>query len=440
MVKTTPYEGISFNSAEKEANDSIFKDGLPSLNDIHYIKDDMDFKYPGYRMDVFSTIGDGYFIKYNNNLISPIREKRSLRREVEDKKEKMHLDGIFIVERFSLVPLNNTSCLDEVVRYLLNTSTVINNKDFSEYLKNKFIIGKRNKVKVKNNEEVVMRTVTYIPKDKIINNSLYIDKQNIIISDGIPDKGFHPKTLENHNIDGLNAVIIDLIDNEGRKEPYFIKVGEDVLPILPRESNTEVSGARLTTRVNGKEFKSKVSWLDNLEDIGIYDTKDKAVYNGNLDLKLNDEKMKSDLKKLELELEKKELDLKHQQDKINKEKEEFERKVIEEERKRKHEIDKILEEERINREKAFDEKLYQEEKRTRERRESEFKEKVERERLDREREEFKEKIRLEAEAEEDKRRKSRRKEFIENGLKITVGILGVAKIVATIVADSNKRR
>lgn len=281
--------------------------------------DDSDFHTPCRQTYIFNSMQDHIpYVLYPDNTPSTVQNKDfSGMSDVNKKylcemfstetKKITNLDGVFIIEYKEII----------VPRY---NGIKYSTKHIMEYYKNsidiypgcKFLTSKPNEpnqtagkalydrmqVHQHYNNELnghsIYRVVTFIPKKDLEDNiEVYVQHLGLVIGIGeIQSRTVHPTYqpyIEYHRNIGLNCkngMHIEINDPNNINKEYYYKVGKEIIKIKSSNDPNSSSGATIKQYVNGAMIKHICCELDDMEEkLGIYDTYDAALNDGDFKFK-----------------------------------------------------------------------------------------------------------------------------------------------------------
>ena len=351
-------DNITVYDKSTDRNDSVFntKDPRHRFMDDPLNVNDKDYKKPDREQYIFSTMGIGLNTMYSNNMITPIRTKSTLNgykmyNIIGKYINKKHIDnGVYIVDYYNIYN-NGSTEIDNVIRYYLNTCNIPYDQDTVTNIVDT-VMHKDGRVIP---TEIQIRLITYVPESTINDfNYVYIPTSDVVICKGVIDnRVVHPNSKNyRSNVNHIksyntNSVIIEIVDNDSGN-PYFIKIGNDVVRLYPTRDLTQSNSCKSTLYKNGAKIVTTECKLHEMASmLGIHKSKEGAISDGNIDKIAENNKLKLESSKLQLEYTK----ILHDKEKMEHDRE-----------KMKHEKEKLLIERELLIEKLSHERIINEQK------------------------------------------------------------------------------
>lgn len=332
MVKdTTPIESETIYCDEQVTNDPLFSNNVNHITANH-----PDYGKNDYSMQLFSSRDEDLYCIHQNNMISGIRTRSmidgfGISNNIGNNDDgTINHHGVYVVEVFTIQKEYNANA-DKVIEYILSSTNIDIPKDSLNSIRDKL------RIKDSSANGIRIRLVSVVPMN-IINKYLYvyIKNLNVVISKINPlDKNnniMHPlsySTMEYESSERIrrynepNIISIDITNRDNDGKPYYIKIGETVQRLKSSNNNTTPDGYTYIVKNMGAITESVSGELEDIKSMGIYDTYDDAMYNGNPKLRLDNDRLKYEINKQKMDADKSkkvlELDLlriKHEKEKM----------------------------------------------------------------------------------------------------------------------------
>jgi len=274
--------------------------------------DDFEYQHHDTKRSIFTNISKHISVICNNNMVLPVRYKRSLdgimtKSQLEQAfKVKNIGKGVFIVDYYYIYN-NSTTDIKSILEHYANSNTL----EFASAI-NQEVVNKLIQKKSKNRPPIIeLRLITYIPEASLLEHGyVYSNSTNLLIVNGeLRDSLYHPSSLKykedvkDITDDFKNVIVLDIIDNDSDKQ-YFLKVGNSVYQMYSSKDNSRKNGAVLTVKKNGgkENIVTNCSLEQVGEIIGAFTTREKADTLGNMSLVLEERKLTIEKEKFNLEL------------------------------------------------------------------------------------------------------------------------------------------
>ena len=285
---------------ETKTHDIVFSDRTAPSVVEHSIEADKDYAAPDRAQYVFSTIESPLYVMYPNGYTSEVRQKMSLTRDRNlirflDNRHDATGRGIFIVERF------------------LFTRKQIQHKDFCRGIVERFnslslsaiqtsaqdiasMLYRIPSLKLNGEYEplsTTFRVVTFIPERAIFEHRrIYHPDSGLLVGFGtISEKTQHPcnnrfvEDFKKLTCDTQNFIEVEIVDNHSNQE-YWIKVGNKIFKLDPTRDRNRAEACHIDLHVNDTRIAKFEDTLDNINDHGIFHSRQEAETEGNLDAKI----------------------------------------------------------------------------------------------------------------------------------------------------------
>jgi len=279
------------------------------------ISDDSDYRDVDYKMNIFSSMGHGMKTIYQNNISTPIRSKHTLT-ALGSGFNLSDGVGAYIVETYTLstkVGIDVNGMLDHYLNDDALTVSASVKAQVAELIK---VEAKRTRSAI----PLTIRLFTFIPKQIIDHHtSVYIPSHNIVITkcdyNNMPQHPWSTSRLDHDSKLRLtnqpaNVISIDITDhgnndtgvvNDNVKigRSFYMSIGDKVHKLSSSTDNITPSGATIVLKKQGTvtDVISNIK-LEDLEEHGIFTNEADAIYHGDNKLRIEDTRLKHDLKKL----------------------------------------------------------------------------------------------------------------------------------------------
>ena len=272
---------------------------------------------PDYKQYIFNTIPNkDMYVMYPNNMVLPIMrhpemQSRCANYIIQNKVVKQpdwHVlsSGVYIIDYYSLKMMSrNGNYQKEILKYLDYASQhgVV---DFDTVTKLKEILSTENTYNPLPGK--YLRIITLISGEDICRyNTLFVPHAGVCIgSQDLMDNYIHPSSCQyQHNIKKnistvKNYIEIDIVDNT-TKNDYFIKIGNKVMKLEQERDESKPEKVGISLWKNDKLSQEVYTTLDNINELGIFNSRIQAERDGNAGLEIEN-------KAKELEIEKTKLD------------------------------------------------------------------------------------------------------------------------------------
>lgn len=273
---------LVFESDETTFNDEIFVERFKDINQNKI------YKKPDYTRHYVKNVDRPLFLLDKRNVLMPIRHDNNMfmvGRTIlsDDDIKKTNGCGVYIIERY-IINDKSTVSVNALVDYYNHLSTI------TEITK-----GLVTKTIVENRTNLVIRIVTFIPeKDINFFNNVFIPNTELCITTELPKhdnlpKLVNPKSMEyirskeENNEDNVNAIEIDIVDNNLYSTSYFINVGGSVERFITHRDVNKQDSATITISKRGVAKKEiRVINPDDYVDHGIFKTYHEAEASGDV--------------------------------------------------------------------------------------------------------------------------------------------------------------
>jgi len=240
-------------------------------------------------------------VKYVNNVTS-----LGYATDLVQPNDRENRTGVYLRETF-IVHRGHNDRYNNILDYILRTTTL----DLDDDVVNKMrdYINRQNMNTAANIE---LNLLSHIPSALIKNHGLVYSKQHNIVFTSIDlnktkKDVVHPFSRVNKNSESAarilnqiepNVITLDITNNDNPNKSYFMKVGENNYKVLSSVDGVEPDGYKCNIKHNGVIVDSYEGDLDTLNELGIYDTLDACIYNGNPEMKHKFGKLEYDLEAL----------------------------------------------------------------------------------------------------------------------------------------------
>jgi len=158
-------------------------------------------------------------------------------------------------------------------------------------------------------KDINIDIIHFIPKSIIVRNvSVYSKALDVVftlkdVSNSI-DPVRHPWSDKQINVDTFTklksirepfAFTLNITNNENLNKDYYYKAGNQIVTVKSTTNELTPNGFHYRVISNDQIIYEQEGSIDELESIGVYDTKDACEYNGKPELKLGVEKLKNDI-------------------------------------------------------------------------------------------------------------------------------------------------
>lgn len=311
IYKNYSYRTIA--NEERFIEDDIFcQKDLPDRMTNNTLESDSSYKTPDKMQYIFSTMRFNTWVMYSNNLASPIRQKDRLTHNYNLFKKlgnDTQREGVIIVDYYRLNRIFGTghgNIVENVTNYLINTKNVYpNNVEIINNVRDKLVYTKRHNAW---RENIVLRVVTFIPKEYIEKYSLvYVPTADIVIGCcELDDSIVHPNSeqyIEHNKLiysDVKNFIEIDIVDKNN--DNYFTKLGNELVTLQTTKNPRRKEACYVNFYNDRTLVKTEIASIDEMgEKLGIYKSEAEANYNGDIANKLNEQKLNNELEKIRVE-------------------------------------------------------------------------------------------------------------------------------------------
>jgi len=273
-----------------------------------------DAKYdkPDYKRTMFYTgisksINDKKFYSLDHrNMLTPITHDPTFLETITSRSDmsktltnfnpgtKLHtVYGIYVTEEFFIK--DEIHCdVNSVLNYYTNNKHIEFNDDTIQQFRNDITTHTypaKNGIRCSN---LSLRVTTFIPEDEIIDNGMvYTPELDLVfIHDNTDRDMLHPRSNRYREVvanttavtehKGKNNIIsIEVIDNESyTNKPYYIKIGNEVTALKSIKDPTVPSGC-VYTHINNSKVVVSMHYNNNeYSKLGLFDTKDGCIANG----------------------------------------------------------------------------------------------------------------------------------------------------------------
>jgi hypothetical protein len=297
---------------ENENNDVIFSNHSDEHQHITY---NDQYRSPDYIKYMFTTFTEELNAITKTGLIQPVRYNPNFSGYVGANRLKNmfsrdELDGLVIVEYFTINPTS-----DDSSKHILDYYTTQDNVVYDDNIKNDLRVllykAKTNRSNCYN--KIRFRVVTFIPLSVIRNETVvFHEDSDTLVKYGCVDTTIlHPNSRFSKNkiikdIDtNKTTIVLDIVTDNVRQE-YYTKIGNKPIKLKTRYSPTENNGANLKVLHDGLvvlDKHSKLKESDLKENLGIYKSEEECIYDGDVKLKLEKEKLEHEKNKVKIEAE-----------------------------------------------------------------------------------------------------------------------------------------
>lgn len=294
---------------------------------------DNDYNKVDFHQYIFhSTDSSNLYVQYSNNIVAPIRRKTDLRQrdglnkslKVGSKAVGGYEQGVYIVDNYTLY--HNAAWKEDfkqgLIEYYRNAQDLYrkaeneeDNSDISTRIINDMIYWLNENHRVFLDEygnidpnihyKITFRIITFIPASEIYSKiRLFIPSSNLTIGCGrIPHDLRQPNSMvyrqeaRRAESDAKNYIEIEIVDDVA-ETPYYIKIGNEVHSVVSNNDTTKAKASTMSFYRNTDKIATKTVPTNDIEKLGIYRSKEMAIYHGDLELRNSEEKMKLEYEKI----------------------------------------------------------------------------------------------------------------------------------------------
>lgn len=276
---------------ESEKEDSVVfvskQIGSPDVMFGNYSQGEDRERFPDHKQYIFTTSRHGKMqVMYPNNIVLPVRDNPDLASmyfgKFQTKTCGVTSDGVYIIDYYAIRNLpTDKAGLYEFLDYYANSGIVLNGaKNTLEDVVNAIHSDRR---------DAYVRIVSFVPKGVFVSSgAVFLRQTGVVIGYGIAGRYIHPYSEEASYMAGkvaktaTNYIEIDIVDNTGNND-YFVSVGNDIVRLDPEKNLSKPNGASLSIYRNDTCVATRQCNLDSINtELGIYKSKEEAVYNGNV--------------------------------------------------------------------------------------------------------------------------------------------------------------
>jgi len=301
---------------ENTNSDIVFEDNTVgvSYNGTH-ISNSVIYNNPDYKKYILSNIGFDVCTIHTSGIVTPVRVAPNLQgyngmqKLLSIFKGRANgvdvTKGVLIVEQYSIAGSTHDQS-KSLIEYYLDSTNIDYNIDVVNDIRQ---VIKQNVSRKSSISKCSIRICHFVPESELKeHHCVYHEESDTMLLYGLMDNSYvHPNSRlfkDNKEKQRLasetnnNIIAVDIVTDD-ITQPYFIKFGNEVIKLLPSKNSNIDNGVNVKLKRNGVIVSDTHTDIKSIENLGIYKSVEQCETEGDVKLKLENDKLEHEKEKLE---------------------------------------------------------------------------------------------------------------------------------------------